>query len=263
MSEEPSKHHARAFFKGAGFTVIDVPRHPQEKRADLMATYQNETHVVEAKGKAPTQAFRDFRADVAKAGCASIVRYLESWSCLSDIVKDAEAQLLITPAPQRAFRLLWISCEHDDADFVLQLFKIRLYGLATLTVWRPPGPSFQGTVRCFYYWHNDFWQCRGIDAAILAGTNRCQLCVNEFGNGYAELRNSHLWRMFRDAKAVCDPMELEQNGEAFAIRDSIPRNDQRALWQYVRDHYGAMTSVMLQSQFCGELFVPIEKDTES
>jgi hypothetical protein len=51
-------------------------------------------------------------------------------------------------------------------------------------------------------------------------------------------------------------MELEKNGEAFTIRDSIPRNDQSALWQYLHDHYGVMTNVMLESQFNGLLAIP-------
>ena len=263
MGDEPSKCYARTFLEDAGFTVFDVPLHPEEKRADLMATYQNETYVIEAKEKATTKAFQNFRAEVKKTGDSSIERYLESWSRLSAIVKNAEKQLLITPAPEGAFRLLWISCKHDDADFVLSMFKIRLYGLAKLSIFRPPGPSFQGIVQCFYYWHNDFWQCPGIDAAILANTTRCQLCANEFGNSYAELRNTHLWHMFRDAKAIFDPVELEQKGEAFAIKDSIPRDDQKALWKYLRDRYGVMTSMMSQSEFRGELVVPIKKDIES
>ncbi|MGH8508083.1 MAG: hypothetical protein ACREVH_05120, partial [Gammaproteobacteria bacterium] len=50
-------------------------------------------------------------------------------------------------------------------------------------------------------------------------------------------------------EARVDPLDLEKAGKAYCVRGDIPRKDDKAVWHYLFDKYGARTSVMLSSEF--------------
>lgn len=246
MNDEESKDHARIYLEAAGYSVTPIPvsKVCGQERADLLATLGQEILIVEAKGKAPHQGYFDLLEMVRTQGYGSCAREVAAWNALSSVTEKASRQLAETPAPETSARILWISCLHEDWEFVFDAFQHRLYGDVELSLF-PKAEALPQTVetrRCFYYEPSDFCRFQSIDAAVLAGPNGAKVLVNEFGSRVRQLRNTKLYTGMMAKGALCDPEELRKLGDALAILGPL-LNDQKVKWQYLLETYGFKTSV--------------------
>ncbi|MGB8657822.1 MAG: hypothetical protein WCE90_08585 [Candidatus Zixiibacteriota bacterium] len=253
MREVESTNHARAVLEAQGFVAepIEEADCPGQRRADLRVGWESERYIVEAKGKDATEQYKSLLEQAQRDGLASLARELKSWNGLSSILEDAEEQLSETARRADEIRLVWLSCLHADAEYVLEAFRRRVFGLRTVMVWEPPGPRLVGDRLCFYYEFSDFFRYRGIDAVFLAREKGAQLLVNEFSERAPLLRRSHLYAVWSAANATIDPTVFVADGDAFAIHADIDRSGQKAQWKYIRETYGYLTTVCPEHHFSG------------
>jgi len=130
-----------------------------------------------------------------------------------------------------------------------------LYGLAKLSVWPDIGPDIRKVAPCYYYYRNTFYACPWLDATVLWSDKRWALCVNEFSEHVAALRESSLYRLFAESGGLQDPQVLEDEEGVFVIRGDVDRTNERAKSAYLRKKYGCRTSVMIDSAFAGIISV--------
>ena len=255
MGDEVSKRHASAWLTGRGFHVNPIPS-TSEKRADLKATWNGEEYAVESKGKAETRFWRDLLAAARDHGMAAESRLILSWNTVSGVIRNAYDQLQATPLSDGSFRILWVLAAHGDIAFVLEAFERRLFGTVMLvcisSIQSPPQVK-----RCYYHGHSDFLRFTNLDGAVLlTGDDHGILCVNSFSPRREALRQSRLHRIFHEFKAVRDPEVEDKLGEALVVDGLVAPGGQHA---FLQRKYSLGTSVMMESQFAG--FVWVDLDT--
>ena len=168
------------FLKDNDFNPSRVSEDDEEK-ADFLAFDAVDAYVVEVKGKDLPNDYQEFIEKSAIEGQSSLTRRLESLNRIDSIVKKAESQLVNTQAPERALRLLWVLCLNRDADFILDQFKVRLYGMQELAIISQIESSNKvSALPCFYYGYSSFFRFHRIDAAVLLSVEGAYFCVNEF-----------------------------------------------------------------------------------
>jgi len=261
MKDEDSKVHAKIMLEAAGYSVTSIPpsKTPGQKRADLKATFEQEVLIVEAKSKDPHQEYLHLLNEVQTHGLGDCSREVVAWNALSSVAEKASLQLEATPAPETAVRILWISCLHDDWEFIFDAFRHRLYGNVELVLFQKTGglPKMVGTRPCYYYDPSDFFRFQSIDVAVFAGPKGAQVLVNEFGSRVRHLRATRLYSGMKDLSALWDPQTLRESGEALAILDPS-RN--KSKWQYLLETYGFMTSVLHSFHYKALISVNIDSD---
>ncbi|MBI3132447.1 MAG: hypothetical protein HYZ13_14115 [Acidobacteria bacterium] len=256
---EFSTEHARQCLDAIGLDVRDIKVVQNEKRADLLATFQQETYIVEAKNRSAHTGWLELVQMARSKGAGTHSRDVQPWNALSSMIQVAYAQLIATPAPSNAFRILWVVAPHGDADFVLECLKIRFFGLARLVVIQdsetPPVAR-----DCFHYGRSEFERTPHLDAVILGNIEAGQLLLNCLSKNKDQFKKSYLYKWLHRANAVVDPEEKEADGKAFLIPIDIEggRNPQ-ANWQYLKQTYGVKTSVMRKNAFYGPMSIEMEE----
>jgi len=234
-----------------GFTVTDIDTNPNEKRADLLASFEEEEYIIEAKLREPNSGWQSLVEDASSKGLSNISRDVKPWNALSSTIKEAYRQLLATPASPNAFRLLWIFAPHNDSEFVIECLKIRLLGTAELSI-NNGFDSQPSTMKCFHYFSNDFERSPKLDAAVVGGDKSGQLLVNCYSKNTAVFRISKLYTIFDKSNAVIDPEILSRDGSHLNILPEFNGiRDGKSQWQYLKDKYGIQTSLMYGSYFNG------------
>lgn len=248
---ELSADHARTELTLMGFTVTDIDTVPNEKRADLLASFEEEEYIIEAKLREPHSGWQSLVEDASSKGISNISRDVKPWNALSSTIEEAYLQLLATPASPKAFRLLWIVAPHNDSKFVIECLKIRLLGTAILSIFN--GFDCQPSVKeCYHYFPNDFERFTQLDAAMIGNDKSGQLLVNCYSKNKASFRASKLYTFLNKSNAVIDPEIRSRDGSYLIIStESIGIRDAKSQWKYLKDKYGIQTSLMNGFHFNG------------
>ncbi len=246
--ENDSERHMRAVLEDDGFEVTRLAEQSTVGRmADFHASFGSQRYLIEVKEKESSLEFQSFVAEANSKGVSSRGRMIERRNGLSSIIRNAADQLRQTPVAAD-FRIIWMSCLHDDVNFQFAELEHTLYGLALLSVHESSG-TVLGTAHCFYYHFNEMFASPDVDAVVLAGIRGGKLCVNSFGRQLESFRNSQLYKLFE--QSMWDPHLMEASKQAFMIDQDINRRAPKAQWQFLKDKYGVWTSRMLESQFSG------------
>jgi len=248
---ELSTEHARTELSLMGFTVTDIDTNPNEKRADLLASFEEEEYVIEAKLRMPHSDWRKLIEDASLKGVSTISRDMKPWNALSSTIKEAYRQLQATPASPNAFRLLWIFAPHNDSEFVIECLKIRLLGTADLAIIN--GFDCQPSIKkCYHYFSNDFEKSPQLDAVVIGDKKSGQLLVNCYSKNKVTFRASKLYTFLDKSNAVIDPEIHSKDGSYLIISTEFKGiRDGKSQWQYLKDKYGIQTSLMYGSYFNG------------
>jgi len=211
------------------------------------------------KGEDASEEYRRLDAMSCDGEVACLDRPIEYRNRLDGIVRKAESQLRSTPAPPEAFRILWVSCQAGDAEFIRAEFEQTLYGLKDLAVFDKTLASCD-MLPCFYYDRAAFFRYREIDAAVISGPQGGQLFLNEFGQSPDRFRESRLYTLLAGKRAVMDPQLRERGGVALAIRGDIDRSDDKAKWEYLLETYGYSTAPARSCHFVAVTSVPLRDE---
>jgi len=256
---EQSTEHARANLVAEGFHVEDIAVEPPAKRADLRLRFTDEEYLLEAKLRRPHGSWREFMAKARTEGSASMSRTVDPWSALSSTITEANEQLLATPASAGAFRMLWAIALDDDQKFVIACLEKRLLGTELLVAVSRNDLYNLKMLECYYYASNDFERCPELDAAVLGTEEGGKLFVNYFSKKRESFRRSHMYRMFAARNAVIDPeLVAAQGGALMLASDFVGPRGNRTQWEYLKERYGVLTSVSVDSQFDGIVSIPRE-----
>ncbi len=256
MRTEQSKLHARDCLVAEGFRIEEIDPANTEKRADLRAFWQGEEYVVEAKSREEGKGWPAFVQQARGGVVTDLSRQVQPWSAISSTIEEGRCQLLATPAQGGAFRILWVVALHEDDEFVIRCIEKRLFGDVKVVVVKSGYDRLQ-IKQCFYYAPSDFQKFPDLDAAVLSTRKGGKLCVNTFSPRVEALRSGRLYTILASHRAVVDPATLEATGKAFLIgQDYRGKVSAEGRWSYLKSKYGVSTSVGLENQFNGLLYIP-------
>ena len=166
------------------------------------------------------------------------MRDLRRSNSLSAALEEADRQLASTPAPEGAFRVVWLPCLHDEAPFLLDQAARTLYGIKDVWIEDQQLRGMPADSRpTFFADFCDLYRFDRIVAAVLSTRATIQLCLNPFCADLGRFRSSWLMREF-DADGVCDPAELERTGTIFIVDGDVDRRDERSVLKRISDKYG-------------------------
>lgn len=231
-SENEFKEKLRTFFSRRGYAVHEIPRADKDERADFLLKDETVRVLLELKIKEEDPEESRKRNEALDSG--KVYEYSDPSTRrnrLSALVKKGVSQLLNTPE-SADFHLLWLHGAGRYAEHHAKRFTTTLYG-SRLVV--PKNKPFD--VRwCYYFENSDFFRYREILAgAIVSSSKNCQLCINDLYSHAASFRNSSFRRIFK--QGYCDPIELEQNNQAYIVNSNIDRCDKSAVLTYLGNKY--------------------------
>ena len=263
MREKLAENYTRMIFESHGFSVMRLEPTDGIRCADYLGTKDSESFLVEVTDKSESDFLSNLLSEADIEGIATGSRELAFSNLIDGILRDKEKQLEQTSMMYPDIpRVVWLSALNRDSRHILRCVKQTVYGLQTLAV--PDASGEFNSKLCFYRNHSAFFKYQNIDALILANKEGGILCINEFSNRSDMIRASKLDEMFPPESRV-DPLDLEKAGKAYCVRGDIPRKDDKAVWAYLYDTYGARTSVMHSSEFVGYVsnqnFVENEEQT--
>jgi len=255
MPEDAAHRHARRCLGFLGLTVIDVQPKEGEQRADFLATIARETYVVEVKGPGEDPSFaRKLHAQ----GHAEIIRPAGRTNTASRKIKEANDQLLATPAPEDAFRVVALVSDGHSEELQTMQYVSTLYGKELL--YYLSNNELTGPFDCYYFSFSEFYRHRSLDAALLFSPDGSRLCPNTFSNRCQAFLSSHLYQFHLEHSAVEDPREAETRGKAFILDADIDRRNEAPLLEYIAAKYllPSVPFVIHLKQATGQVLVPRE-----
>jgi hypothetical protein len=243
MQEEQSKLHAEFVFSSLGYSVAHIPVEENERRADLAVTQGSENIFVEAKSKSQNSRYCKLMEDSKSNGIARMTREVGDSGAISAVIKDGAEQLAKTCCDDESFQILFVSCLHNDWEFVFDEFKNRAYGLAEFVVLPKSLTSLNATyhVECFYFWSADFIRFKNLNGIVLACSDGEFLFVNEFSVNVARFRCSNLYEKMSSIKCVLDPLRSYELSGALRLDDCLLRT-QKERHAHLSEKYGLRLS---------------------
>lgn len=250
--ETTDEIHARGVLESAGLTVERLETDDVNPTADYRVVGQDAACLVEVKAREVSEFVRDLAKTAERDGVASDGRAMVRKNTVAGILSEASQQVVVTRGRGNAtdFGIIWISCLHQDAGYLLDQCFRTLYGFASINVFDDRGVILRASKPCFYYCFNSFFDLPGIEGAVLASRSATTLCLNSHAPRYVEFARSSIARSPAWSRVI-DPLEAERCGDAFVIDGAVNRRDPHALWKAIKDKYGVLNSPMAEVQWLG------------
>jgi hypothetical protein len=238
---DDAKQFAMCVLSAIRCRVAEIPE-SDAKRADLLATDDDSTYLIEVKQKLDDSAL--LRDDAQRMACGEVVFRSASTghnNRISAILCHGRDQLDLTPGPPDAFRLIWLHVSGIDRDLHWKRAFATFYGRVQLWPKEPPGDRL---VECYYFDYSAARSIPSIDAMILSDHRGLQLCLNEFSQHIDRFCGTALCRRFAEGNAVVDPCMLAANGSILVCRAEIPRKDDEDVLNALREQTGVLYAVL-------------------
>ncbi len=230
--ENAAEVRVRTFLEERAFDVKRVPRLQAQRRADYIATYAQETYIIEVKGRTGDDQFWQ---DLQKEGWAFREDPIGRTNPISRRVRHAAEQLEKTPAEPTAFRVIAFVLTEDDPNVQLEQIESTLYGKVPLIM--PAEDGSPEEMPCYYFTFNELYVLTMVDAALILSPAGSRALLNSFSPHASDFRRARLWQLHADEGAICDPSQLEAQGEAFLADCDVDRRDERKMRNYIRRKY--------------------------
>jgi hypothetical protein len=244
-----AEHHARSTLEAEGFRVQPVPR-SKTRTADFLVEDGTSTYLVEVTGKEEGEFLRNLRTAARRHGVSDDSRGISPDNTLDSIIRRKARQLADTRV-DADFRVLWMAALHDDWPFLSELLYRTLYGYTSVYAVR--SSRDQGEILpCLYYNYFSFYRERHLDALVLSTRDAGCLYANELTLRAADFRDSRLYNLF-DNKSRRDPYGAPDG--VLRVAPEVDRSQHNAQWQYLKDRYGVMTSVVVECHWQGMMVV--------
>ena len=248
---EFAKQHAFDILTALGCEVDDIPTSSNGRRADLRATVDSASYVVEVRQKNDNFDLLAEHSDRMAAG--EVVSRSESTGYnnrFAAILKDKNDQILQTPSDPNEFRIVWMYVNGIDKDLHWKRAFATFYGFVQLIALDPPNDS---VTDCFYF---DFSAARSlptIDAMILTDGDDLQLCLNEYSHHLLEFVKSPLPKHF--ANGIVDPIALAKSDSIIALRSDISRKNEDAVLNALFEQTGTRYTTLRPEQHSASAMV--------
>jgi hypothetical protein len=229
MNRDPYKLRAKASLEESGYTVHLVDAKQNDKRADLLATCETDSLIVEVKCKYDDG---ELSKQLRTAGPREIVPYhanIQTNNSLASLIEEASRQIEASRSLSKgAFGVLWFHPDpklgFSDSD---QQIRMNLYGGRYAFVDAPDGS--QWCMPCYYTTYSDFYRYASIDAVALHGEKGVQLLPNPFSARAHDFKKARLYQDFHYHSAVWAPELLAADGGALCIYGLVDLKDLEAV----------------------------------
>lgn len=225
MKVDPYKYQAKAYLEQSGYSVRLIGEEQDDKRADLLASCETDSLIVEVKCKYDDRLLSQ---QLSKTGYREILPYhteVNRSNSLSSLIEEASRQIEATKfLSKNAFGILWF---HPDPKLGLsdsnQKIRMTLYGGRYAFVDAPDGT--QWTMPCYYTTHSDFYRYTSIHAVALHVEEGVQLLPNPFSDRINDFKVSRIYRDFSHHSSVWTPESLVAEGEALCLHGGTDLKD--------------------------------------
>ncbi len=229
MNRDVYKLRTKACLEESGYTAQLIDEDQNEKRADLFATCDTDSLIVEVKCKYDDD---DLYKQLCKAEPRKIIPYhasIQRNNSLASIIKEASRQIEASRyLSADAFGVLWFHPDpklgFSDADHQI---RMNLYGGRYAFVDTPNGSKL--CMACYYTTYSDFYRYTSIEAVALHSEQGVQLLPNTFSTRAHNFRRTRLYEDFRRHSAVWAPELLAAEGEALYVKGSVDFKDFEAV----------------------------------
>jgi len=230
MTKNRTEKIVRRWLVSLGLKVQQIEE-DATKTPDLLVSDGTCKYLIEIKDKLPDPEIMRQRERVLHSG--------EIWNeeapldynkRVSEVIRKGVTQLSSFDRELVDFRLLWLHARHRYEDMQLQQFQATQYGTIDLL-----DLAESSTRPCFFFTFSEFYRLRiERDGAFVAADDKNLLCLNIHSPRFEKLKNSQLCKLLR---GICDPIALEQTGDAYIAGCEVSRNDRAAVLEYVRNKY--------------------------
>lgn len=225
MKRDPYKYQAKACLEESGYNVRLIEEEQNDKRADLLASCETDSLIVEVKCK-----YDDFELfkQLSTAGYREILPYhaeIHRNNCLSSLIEEASRQIEASKILSKdAFGVLWFHPDpklgFSDSD---QQIRMTLYGGQYAFVDAPDGS--QWTMPCYYTTYSDFYRYASINAVALHVGEGVQLLPNPFSDRTNDFKKSRLYEDLSHHSSVWTPELLDAEKGALCLHGAIDLKD--------------------------------------
>ena len=255
---EDAKQFATVVLSALGCRVEPIPE-SEDKRADLRATDDTSTYLVEVKHKLDdSDLFRDHAERLAHGEIVSSSALTTHNNRISAIIKHGRDQLDRTPGPPDAFRLIWFHADGIDRDLHWKRAFATFYGRVHLWPKEPPG---EDVVECYYFDYSAAWSFPSVSAMVLSDDQGLLLLLNEFSKHTDRFCHTAFYSRFVSNNAVVDPRRLAANGDILVCRSDVPRKNDDDVLNALRQQTGVLYIVIRFSQHSASVMVDVENAT--
>jgi hypothetical protein len=233
IPEDQIRTVIRSYLSARGLIISDIPRSDTEKRPDFLVSEGKHRVIIELKTKGDDTEELVEKQN-ALANDTVFMRSEESLrrNRMSSIIANGVTQLAAYHAEPDAFRMLWLHSAGQYADLSMQRFQNTLYGAREIIHVEKQIPGRW----CYYFDTSDFYLHRDIlVGAIISRDGEVLICLNDLSTRIDAFRQSGLPPLFADQ--YCDPLELEQSGDAYRVDGNVDRRDSQAVKQYIVQKY--------------------------
>lgn len=225
-----------------GYTVEPIQIAPGERRADFLATVDDERLVVEVTSKNDDG---QYDRDLRNFGQAFQERRIERTGTLDRVLHNKNDQLRSTPAAADAVRIVWIEAIGRFRVTIARQIEATFYGRVSI-----PLPQTGGTVEryCYFFDHASCYSLPWVDAVIVSRGGAGRLLVNPHSEGdLHKFRATRIARLFESGGSLVSPFEEEQAGIAFSAHDfKGDRRDERAKCLFLEEKYNVRLFIPLR-----------------
>jgi len=225
MKRDSYKFQAKSCLEESGYTVHLIEEDQNDKRADLLASCETDSLIVEVKSKYDDdELFKQLHAAKAR----EMVPYLaeiQRNNSLSSLIEEASRQIETSKfLSESAFGVLWF---HPDPKLGLsdsdEQIRMTLYGGQYAFVDAPDGT--QWSMPCYYTTYSDFYRYTSINAVVLHVEEGFQILPNTFSDRINDFKESRLYEDFSYHSSIWTPELLAAEGSALCLHGAIDFKD--------------------------------------
>jgi hypothetical protein len=229
MKRDPYEFQAKTCLEESGYNVDLIAEEQDDKRADLLASCETDSLIVEVKCKyddlelsnqltnAEYREILPYHAEIRRNNSLS--------SCIEEAARQIEASKILST---NAFGVLWF---HPDPKLGLsdsdQRMRMTLYGGQYAFVDDPNGSQL--TMPCYYTTYSDFYRCTSIDAVALHVEEGVQLLPNPFSDRIDYFKKTRIYKDFSNHSSIWTPELLVTEGDALCLHGEIDLKDIEAV----------------------------------
>lgn len=229
MKRDAYKFKAKSCLEESGYTVCLIEEEQDVKRADLLASCETDSLIVEVKCKYDDN---ELSKKLHTAKPREIVPYhaeIQRKNSLSSLIEEASRQIEASKfLSENAFGVLWFHPDpkvgFSDSD---EQIRMTLYGGRYAFVDAPVGSQL--CMPCYNTTYSDFYRYTSINAVALHVEEGVQLLPNPFSDRTYDFKKTRLYKDFSHHSAIWTPELLDAEGGALFLQGTIDPNDLEAV----------------------------------
>lgn len=229
MKRDPYKFKAKTCLEESGYNVRLIAEEQDDNRADLLASCETDSLIVEVKCKYDDLELTN---QLSKAEYREILPYhakIHRNNSLSSLIEEASRQIEASKIlSENAFGVLWFHPDpklgFSDSD---QQMRMTLYGGQYAFVDDPNGA--QWTLPCYYTTYSDFFRYTSINAVALHVEEGVQLLPNPFSDRIDDFKVSRIYEDFSHHYSIWTPELVATEGGALCLNGEIDLKDIEAV----------------------------------